>query len=96
MCGTVGPFFVGDLWVLAGQSNMEGYGDLKDTTPPHPKVMLFGMDRTWRPAEEPLHWLVDSPDPVHSGDPPTREQRRPSSTRTAPRAPASDSPSRRS
>jgi sialate O-acetylesterase len=71
----VGPVYVGDLWVLAGQSNMEGVGDLIDVTPPHPEVMMLGMDGTWRPAEEPLHWLVDSPDPVHSGDPKTREQR---------------------
>ena len=71
----VGPVFVGDLWVLAGQSNMEGVGDLIDVTPPHPQVMMLGMDGRWKPAEEPLHWLVDSPDPVHSGDPKTREQR---------------------
>ncbi len=72
---SVGPVFVGDLWVLAGQSNMEGVGDLIDVTPPHPRVMMLGMDGKWKPAEEPLHWLVDSPDPVHSGDPKTRAQR---------------------
>ena len=72
---TVGPVFVGDLWVLAGQSNMEGVGDLIDVTPPHPRVMLLGMDGKWEQAEEPLHWLVDSPDPVHSGDPKTRAER---------------------
>jgi type 1 glutamine amidotransferase len=71
----VGSIFVGDLWVLAGQSNMEGVGDLVDVTPPHPQVMMLGMDGKWTQAEEPLHWLVDSPDPVHSGDPKTREQR---------------------
>ena len=60
---SVGPVFVGDLWVLAGQSNMEGVGDLIDVTPPHPQVMMLGMDGQWKPAEEPLHWLVDSPDP---------------------------------
>ena len=27
------------------------------------------MNGKWARAEEPLHWLVDSPDPVHSGDP---------------------------
>lgn len=70
-----GPFFVGDLWVLAGQSNMEGVGDLTDVTPPNDFVMLLGMDGKWTKAEEPLHWLVDSPDPVHSGDPATREER---------------------
>jgi sialate O-acetylesterase len=67
--------FVGDLWVLAGQSNMEGYGDLIDVAPPHPKVRLLGMDGKWSRAREPLHWLVDSPDPVHSGDPDTRVKR---------------------
>ena len=64
----VANVYVGDLWVLAGQSNMEGVGDLVDVTPPNPKVMLLGMDGHWAIAEEPLHWLVDSPDPVHSGD----------------------------
>ena len=71
----VGPVFVGDLWVLAGQSNMEGVGDLVDVTPPNPRVMLLGSDGKWQQAEEPLHWLVDSPDPVHSGDPKTRAER---------------------
>ena len=66
---------MGDLWVLAGQSNMEGVGDLIDVTPPNPRVMLLGMDGKWAQAEEPLHWLVDSPDPVHSGDPKTRAER---------------------
>jgi sialate O-acetylesterase len=71
----IGPVFVGDLWVLAGQSNMEGYGDLTNVQPPHPLVQSLGMDGKWVQAEEPLHWLVDSPDPVHSGDPATREAR---------------------
>jgi len=72
---SIGPVFVGDLWVLAGQSNMEGVGDLIDVAPPHPRVMLLGMDGKWARAEEPLHWLIDSPDPVHSGDPKTRPER---------------------
>jgi sialate O-acetylesterase len=71
----INPIFVGDLWVLAGQSNMEGVGNLIDVTPPNDRVMLLGMDGKWAQAKEPLHWLVDSPDPVHSGDPSTREER---------------------
>jgi sialate O-acetylesterase len=67
--------FVGDIWVLAGQSNMEGVGNLVDVTSPNPHVSLLGMDGKWSQAKEPLHWLVDSPDPVHSGDPTTREKR---------------------
>ena len=66
---------VGDLWVLAGQSNMEGVGDLLDVTPANEMVMALGMDGKWAKAREPLHWLVDSPDPVHSGDPATRVSR---------------------
>jgi Carbohydrate esterase, sialic acid-specific acetylesterase len=75
VAATVNQVYVGDLWVLAGQSNMEGVGNLIDVTPPHPKVMLLGMDGTWGPAEEPLHWLVDSPDRVHSGNADTRAER---------------------
>lgn len=71
----VGNVFVGDLWVLAGQSNMEGVGDLIDVTPPNDQVMLLGMDGNWSRAEEPLHWLVDSPDQVHSGNPDDRAKR---------------------
>ena len=55
-----GPVFVGDLWVLAGQSNMQGYGDLVDVTPPDPKVMALENDGTWVEAKEPLHhWLLN-------------------------------------
>jgi sialate O-acetylesterase len=67
--------FVGDLWVLAGQSNMQGVGDLINVEPTHPLVRSLGMDGKWVLAREPLHWLVDSPDPVHSGDPATRKAR---------------------
>jgi sialate O-acetylesterase len=57
---TVGPVFVGDLWVLAGQSNMQGMGDLVNVTPPHPKVMALEMNGRWVQAKEPLHgWLLD-------------------------------------
>lgn len=57
---------VGDLWVLAGQSNMEGVGDLIDVEPPSPLVHSFDMADNWRIAEEPLHWLCDSIDEVHT------------------------------
>ncbi len=71
----VANVFVGDLWVLSGQSNMEGVGDLVDVAAPSPRVMLLGMDGHWGIAEEPLHWLIDSPDPVHSGNPADRAAR---------------------
>jgi sialate O-acetylesterase len=57
--------YVGDLWILAGQSNMEGCGDIVDTESASPSVHLFGLGETWSVAEEPLHWLTDSPRDVH-------------------------------
>jgi sialate O-acetylesterase len=56
---------VGDLWVLAGQSNMEGHGDLIEVQQPSPLVHSFDMADRWGVAEEPLHTLVNSADPVH-------------------------------
>ncbi len=56
----------GDVWLLAGQSNMYGYGLLAGgVEPPHPLVHMLDMARRWRPAEEPLHSDAHSPDPVH-------------------------------
>lgn len=56
---------VGDLWVLAGQSNMEGFGDLVDVQSPSERVNMFDQTDQWRLAEEPLHRLVDAADRVH-------------------------------
>ena len=56
---------VGDLWILAGQSNMEGSADLVDVETPHPLVHSFQSREEWSPAEEPLHWLGESPRVVH-------------------------------
>ncbi|KAI8384500.1 SGNH hydrolase-type esterase domain-containing protein [Radiomyces spectabilis] len=66
------PVYVGDVWVMAGQSNMRGhayYNDpftleafedeiLKDT-------MLFTSEETWKPLSEPSHSLHLSPRSVH-------------------------------
>lgn len=62
---SVANLLVGDLWVLAGQSNMEGHGDLLDVQQPSPLVRSFDLADRWRQAEEPLHTLVDAADPVH-------------------------------
>jgi sialate O-acetylesterase len=56
---------VGDLWVLAGQSNMEGLGDLQDVEPPNELVHNFDMADRWMVAEEPLHTLPSAADRVH-------------------------------
>ena len=56
---------VGDLWILAGQSNMEGHGDLVDVQSPIPQVHTFDMADRWLLAEEPLHTTVSAVDRVH-------------------------------
>ncbi len=56
---------VGDLWVLGGQSNMQGYGDLVDVEPPNERVHSFDMADNWTVAKEPLHVLVGATDRVH-------------------------------
>jgi len=54
--------YVGDVWILAGQSNMQGVGRLRpcdlDFTPDN-TVRAFYMDGRWRSAKHPLHnaWI---------------------------------------
>ena len=62
----VAMFFVGDVWLLAGQSNMEGAGSLMGAAKPHPLIRAFSMRREWRAATEPLHILNESPDRCHN------------------------------
>jgi hypothetical protein len=62
----ISPFFVGDVWILAGQSNMEGVGNMTGAAKPHPLIRAFSMRREWRLAEDPLHLLAESPDACHA------------------------------
>jgi sialate O-acetylesterase len=55
----------GDLWVLAGQSNMEGVGDLVNVTTPMDQAHSFDQSDHWGIAKEPLHSLPDAVDRVH-------------------------------
>jgi len=68
-CGTerarVEELYCGDVWLLAGQSNMEGVGNMSGAAEPHPLVRVFSLARVWRRAEDPLHVLPESPDPCH-------------------------------
>jgi sialate O-acetylesterase len=56
---------VGDVWILAGQSNMQGVGNRVDEETPDPRVNTFSMSYEWRVAQEPLHTLPESPDAIH-------------------------------
>ncbi|RRJ95723.1 sialate O-acetylesterase [Opitutaceae bacterium TAV4] len=61
-------FYVGDVWLLAGQSNMEGCGfmDSPHRARPHPLIRAFTMAREWRQAADPLHIRWESPDSCHN------------------------------
>jgi sialate O-acetylesterase len=57
--------FVGDVWILAGQSNMEGYGKLIDAARSHSKVRAFYMDDKWQIAKDPIHNVSHAIAKVH-------------------------------
>ncbi|SDU02881.1 sialate O-acetylesterase [Verrucomicrobium sp. GAS474] len=61
----IASLFVGDLWLLAGQSNMEGSANRSGAALPDPRIRAFSMRREWRLAEEPLHVKAESPDSCH-------------------------------
>ena len=63
----IAAFFVGDVWLLAGQSNMEGVGNMSGASKPHPLIRAFSLRREWRVAADPLHVLNESPDHCHNG-----------------------------
>jgi sialate O-acetylesterase len=63
---SVDEVFVGDLWLMAGQSNMQGCGNLVDAPAPHLLIRNFTMARRWELARDPLNFLEESPDPVHA------------------------------
>lgn len=60
-------FYVGDVWILGGQSNMEGVGNLRDAPRPHQKVRAFYMRDEWALAAEKLHFLPEAVDAFHNG-----------------------------
>ena len=51
----VEQILVGDVWVLAGQSNMVGRAELENVEKPHELVHVFRPEGGWAQAKEPLH-----------------------------------------
>ena len=51
---------------MAGQSNMQGCGNMNAKAKPHPLIRNLSMRREWRLAEDPLHLLSESPDKCHA------------------------------
>ena len=63
----VADVLVGDVWILAGQSNMEGVGLLHEAQQPSRGVRCFYMTDQWRVAKDPVHTLWCAVDEVHTG-----------------------------
>jgi sialate O-acetylesterase len=57
---------VGDVWIAAGQSNMQGCGHLNHPLKPVAAVRAFTMDDCWSVARDPIHTMWSAVDPVHA------------------------------
>jgi sialate O-acetylesterase len=67
---------VGDVWLLGGQSNMQGVGHYCDAEKTHPLVRAFYMNDEWAVAHDPIHNLSEAVDTVHNGWPGPHKPRR--------------------
>jgi sialate O-acetylesterase len=54
-----------DFWILAGQSNMQGYGKLPVRPDSNSHIIMLNMDNTWMTAQDPLHRLFAASAPIH-------------------------------
>jgi sialate O-acetylesterase len=61
----VSDVLVGDVWLAAGQSNMQGIGQSGNRLPDDPLVRAFYMNDRWAIAREPLHNMWEAIDRVH-------------------------------
>jgi len=61
----VNDVLVGDVWICAGQSNMQGLGYLQHAEKPNPQVRAFYMDDHWAIARDPLHTYGNCVDDIH-------------------------------
>ena len=60
--------YVGDVWILAGQSNMEGHGRLSQEDKfykKNPNIRCFYKDDHWDSAKNPIHQIEIAVDRVH-------------------------------
>ncbi len=65
----IGGIRVGDVWLLAGQSNMEGRGRIEGAPHPHPRVRARFMVGHWGISREPIPFPQESSDSVHCAQP---------------------------
>jgi sialate O-acetylesterase len=64
-CIDVTGVLVGDVWIAAGQSNMQGCGVADPGVAPHPLVRALYMNDRWDVAKDPIHNLWECVDEVH-------------------------------
>lgn len=62
---TVHDVLVGDVWICAGQSNMQGCGRSGKAAPARALVRAFYTDDRWAVAKDPIHNLWDCVDEAH-------------------------------
>jgi len=53
-----------DIWILAGQSNMQGAGRTPDSTA-DARLWMLNMDGRWMPARNPLHRIFEAKEPSY-------------------------------
>ena len=59
---------VGDVWILGGQSNMQGIGlSYRDETKPHAMVRACYLHDAWDVAKDPIHNMTMAIDHVYGG-----------------------------
>ena len=54
-----------DVWILAGQSNMQGAGRTPDTLV-NPHIWMMNMDDHWSVAHSPIHRIFESRAPAYA------------------------------
>jgi sialate O-acetylesterase len=54
-----------DLWILAGQSNMQGYAVMREQAKLDRRIMMLNMDNQWMVAQEPVHRVWEAKAPIH-------------------------------
>lgn len=59
------PATTADLWILAGQSNMEGVAPFSGDFPTHPRLWACDMDERWTLATPPMHHIFCSKNTAH-------------------------------
>ncbi len=62
---TVKNIMVGDVWILAGQSNMQGYGNMHGAESSTPEVRAFYLDKCWDVAKDPIHNMEKAKAEIH-------------------------------